>query len=158
MGVEFHITRADFWADNQENQISSEEWLETVNADPELTIDDKNGEFFVIWNGDSIHKTACLEWSAGNVSTKWPDTALYHKMLKIAEKLNAKVMDDNGTLYESPESWDYAPTNAVVHSTDEHYQSGSRAQRYSTLSNTIRFWKEMKFSNLLILLQSRWDS
>jgi hypothetical protein len=30
-------------------------------------------------------------------------------MLQIAQKLNAKVMDDNGTIYETPDAWQFTP-------------------------------------------------
>ena len=32
MGVEFHITRAEFWADNDDAQITSDEWLHYINS------------------------------------------------------------------------------------------------------------------------------
>lgn len=36
MGVEFHITRAEFWVDNDDAQISADEWLNYINNDNEL--------------------------------------------------------------------------------------------------------------------------
>lgn len=109
MGVEFHITRADFWADNDSDQITSDEWLAVVHSDSELSLDQKNGEFFALWLGKSAYEEPWLEWVSGNISTKWPDTALYRKMLQIAALLNAKVMDDDGTEYRSPNEWDFTP-------------------------------------------------
>lgn len=109
MGVEFHITRAEFWAENEDNQITSEEWLSVVNNDPELTLDKRNGKHCVLWNGKSAYLEPWLEWNDGNIITKWPDTALYLKMLQVAQILNAKVMDDNGTEYSSPGEWEFTP-------------------------------------------------
>ena len=109
MGVEFHITRAEFWADNEDSQIASEEWLNIVNHDPELSIYAPNGEFFALWSGKSAYPEPWLEWSNGNISTKWPDTALYLKMLQVATVLNAKVMDEDGTEYSSPGEWEFTP-------------------------------------------------
>jgi hypothetical protein len=109
MGVEFHITRAEFWAENEGQQITSNEWLDLVNADSELTLDKKNGEFYVVWHGQSAYEEPWLEWSDGNIYTKWPDTHLYRKMLQIAAALNARVMDDDGTIYSGPNDWEYVP-------------------------------------------------
>ncbi|WP_439292140.1 MULTISPECIES: hypothetical protein [Rahnella] len=109
MGVEFHITRAEFWADNEDSQIASEEWLNIVNHDPELSIYAPNGEFFALWSGKSAYPEPWLEWNNGNISTKWPDTALYLKMLQVATVLNAKVMDEDGTEYSSPSEWEFTP-------------------------------------------------
>lgn len=36
MGIEFYITRAEFWADNDDTQITSDEWLSYINSDNEL--------------------------------------------------------------------------------------------------------------------------
>ena len=43
MGIEFHITRAEFWADNDDAQISADEWLNYINNDNELSRDGING-------------------------------------------------------------------------------------------------------------------
>lgn len=111
MGVEFYITRADFWANNDNAPITSEEWLSYINSDNELHIDDRNGEYFALWSGPSHYEEPWLEWNAGNIYTKWPDTSLYKKMLSIATCLNAHVMDDNGTLYRYESQWEYDPSS-----------------------------------------------
>lgn len=113
MGVEFHITRAEFWTENDDDQISSDEWLNIINEDPELSLFPKHGEFHAVWNGEGAEEGAWLDWSAGNIEAKWPNTALYRKMLQIAQKLQAKVMDDDGTLYETPDAWQYDPKSRV---------------------------------------------
>lgn len=43
MGYELHITRAKFWAENQEQEIPADDWLALVNADPMLRIDQRHG-------------------------------------------------------------------------------------------------------------------
>lgn len=48
MGWELHIVRTENWLDSASNPISSEEWLQLVNDDKELSIDSKNGDFFAI--------------------------------------------------------------------------------------------------------------
>lgn len=109
MGVEFHITRAAFWADNEEQQITQEEWLTLVADDDELTLAPQNGETCALWAGPSAYDEPWLEWSCGNIMTKWPDPQLYRKMLAIAQQLHAQVMDDDGTLYLTENDWHYEP-------------------------------------------------
>jgi hypothetical protein len=110
MGVEFHITRAIHWADNEGASITAEEWLAYVARDPELLARPENGEFFVRWLGQSQYEEPWLAWFQGNIDTKWPDTALYQKMLRIAKALDANVQDDDGTVYRSPADWVFDPT------------------------------------------------
>ncbi|BBV04305.1 hypothetical protein PROVRETT_05381 [Providencia rettgeri DSM 1131] len=107
MGVEFHITRAECWFDSESNPISSDEWLALVEQDPELKINAINDEFNALWFGNSTYEEPWLDWYEGRIYTKWPDTALYIKMLEIAKKLHAKVMDDECGIYDKPESWIY---------------------------------------------------
>lgn len=116
MGVELHITRAEFWAENSDQFISSDDWIDLVNSDPELEILRENGEFFAIWKGKSEYDEPWLQWFEGNISTKWPDTALYNKMLEIASKLNAHVQDDDGTNYPEDAQWKFSPNQIKGHS------------------------------------------
>ncbi|MEK9496091.1 hypothetical protein V2H77_06430 [Photorhabdus sp. P32] len=102
MGWELHITRAECFSMNEDCQISSDEWLALVAEDDELFIDERSGQFHAIWTGKSVDEDPWLAWSDGNIHTKHPDTALYCKMLQIAEKLNAKVVDDDDRLYLLP--------------------------------------------------------
>jgi hypothetical protein len=110
MGVELHITRAEeFYFDNENTQITSEEWLSYVETDPELELCQNQGSYFTKWLGESTHEDPWLDWFDGNIHSKWPDTALYHKMLKIAKALNAKIQDDDCKLYLTETDWDYDP-------------------------------------------------
>lgn len=125
MGVEFHITRAEFWAENDDDKISSDEWLDVINSDPELSLSPKGGEFHTIWQGEGSDGEDWLEWFEGNIKTKWPPTPLYRKMLQISEKLNAKVMDDDGTVYETPDAWQYDP-KSMTSTESFKIQNGSK--------------------------------
>lgn len=109
MGVEFHITRAEFWAENEDTQITADEWLNYINNDNELRRCIINGDCHALWSGPSLYEESWLDWSAGNIYTKWPDTYLYRKMLQIAKHLNARVMDDEGTIYSDESQWEYDP-------------------------------------------------
>jgi len=113
MGVELHITRAEHWAENDGLQITAEEWLAYVESDAELRLWPENGQHFARWLGPSKYAEPWLDWFQGNVSTKWPDTALYCKMLRIAQALGAHVQDDDGTKYLTEADWQYDPTERI---------------------------------------------
>lgn len=110
MGIELHITHANHLAENKRYEIGAEEWRIYVNTDPELQFFPENGDYFVRLNGQSKYEDLWLNWFGGNISTKWPDTALYRKMLQIAQHLNAKIQDGDGNLFISEDDWEFDPT------------------------------------------------
>jgi len=112
MGVELHITRANHWLDSQENPITAEEWTAFVNKDPELELWPEQGEYFTRWLGNSEYDDPWLDWNDGEIHSKWPDTALYQKMLSVAKELNAKVQDDDGVEYPTKPDWNFSPNEA----------------------------------------------
>ena len=115
MGYDLHITRAESWADNAGAEIGAEEWLAAVRADPELTLapDVGMGPHFARWSGPSRHDEPWLDWRAGNVYTKSPDSALLRKMVRLAERLGARVQGDDGELYTGDEPLDEPPDEAA---------------------------------------------
>lgn len=108
MGVDLHITRAETWCYSEVNPITKDEWLVYVDADKELELVGESG--YVIWHGLSKYSEPWLEWSEGEIKTKYPDTALYKKMLQIASELNAHVEDDDGQRYQLPSEWIFDPS------------------------------------------------
>jgi hypothetical protein len=112
MGVELRITRAEFWAENDNAKISADEWQSYVASDAELKAWPANGRYFVRWLGSSQYDEPWLDWFEGNIVTKWPDTALYKKMLKIATALGAQVQDEEGTVYRTESEWEFDPKAA----------------------------------------------
>ncbi|MEI7188048.1 hypothetical protein [Dickeya dianthicola] len=102
MGWELHIVRTENWFDSASNPISSEEWLQIIHDDEELSIDKNNRDFYAIWSGHSERDEPWLDWNDGRISTKHPDEALYCKMLQIAKKLNAVVVDEDDHKYILP--------------------------------------------------------
>lgn len=102
MGWELHIVRTENWFDSSNDPITSEEWLQLVDNDEELSIDNKNGDFFATWNVHQQHNEPWLEWYDGRIYTKQPCEALYCKMLQIAIKLDAVVVDDDDRKYLLP--------------------------------------------------------
>jgi hypothetical protein len=119
MGVDLHITRAEHWTENERAQVTGDEWLRYVASDPELHLVAENGEHFVRWTGPSKYEEPWLDWFQGNVYTKWPDTALYEKMLRVAAALGAKVQDDDGNDYAKPGDWNFNPMDAPPRSVEQ---------------------------------------
>ena len=101
MGYEVHITRAENWAENQDDFIQAEEWLNLVESDGELTLDVRNGPYFAMWSGPSEYEEPWFAWSEGNIHATYPDPMMLGKMIQIAGKLGAKVQGDDGELYEN---------------------------------------------------------
>ena len=103
MGDDLHITRAELWADNAATPITAAEWHAYVAADPELTLDPRNGPHMVLWTGPSVHVEPWLDWSDGDIYTKYPDRALVAKMLQVADHFGARVQGDDGENYCDPD-------------------------------------------------------
>ena len=104
MGYDLHITRAEFWAENDGSQISSEEWLAVVEEDPELTlVADEDNPHFAAWSGKSVHAEPWLNWFNGNVYSKNPDQPIIRKMISIARHLKGKVQGEEGEMYDGSE-------------------------------------------------------
>ncbi len=99
MGYDLHITRADFWAENDGNEISADEWLRFVEQDPDLRVDEANGALFAVMERSSGDHPPWFDWSGGNVYTKNPDRRTLAKMLQIAGTLGATVQGDDGETY-----------------------------------------------------------
>ena len=112
MGAELHITRAEGWVEGEDSPITEDEWMAYVATDPELRVKLEFGKKKIYWLGQSKYPDPWLKWKRGNVSTKWPDTALYRKMLKIAAALGAKVHDDDDNIYSKETDWEYDPTTS----------------------------------------------
>ncbi len=96
MGRDIHITRARDWKQTDGHQISESEWRAVIDADPELSADPENGPNAALWvNHPEGRPDAWLDWSEGNVYTTDACAALLGKMISIAERLQAKVVDDD---------------------------------------------------------------
>jgi len=105
MGYDLHITRAEHWAENEQNPITAEEWLALVESDPDLTIDPRgNKPYFALWLGHWLGwDYPWFDWFRGDIHTKYPDRKTLGKMLEIAAHFGAKVQGDEGELYSRPE-------------------------------------------------------
>lgn len=144
MGYELHITRADFWAENEGLEISPEEWLALIEADEELTRDNRNGPYFAIletgdrdvirWGDRDVIRW--LDWFEGNINAKSPDRVLLGKMLQVAGRLGATVQGDDGETYTRPDEIPERP-------------AASRGENPDA-SQPPRFMRRERLYNLLI--------
>ena len=117
MGYDLFITRREEWSDPEDdNNILMDEWLEYVKNDPELrltngyqikipNVDDRwmDAPGFAEWLLHPDAKNEYIPWfdySGGNINTKNPDLPTIEKMLSIAKKLDAKVLGQDGELYD----------------------------------------------------------
>lgn len=116
MGWELHIVRTENWFDSASNPIRREEWVHLIDNDKELAIDKRNGDYFAKWSNHQARDESWLDWDNGRIYTKQPEEALYCKMLQIAKKLDAVVLDDDDRKYLLPSdlkypSWANSPTD-----------------------------------------------
>jgi hypothetical protein len=113
MGYELHITRGENWFDD-EPQITCEEWLAIVDADPDLRLDGfaeaelgdgsvlrAEDPTIAVWTAhpDAGMETLWISYSQGNIVVKGPDEPTRRKMWQIAQLLNARVQGDDGEFY-----------------------------------------------------------
>ena len=108
MGYDLQITRADCGVNGASLPIEPEEWLEVVQADPELELVASMGPHFARWSGESTLVESWLDWSQGSVFSENPDQALVTKMIRLAASLSARVVGEAG------EGYSIAPDGGVV--------------------------------------------
>jgi hypothetical protein len=117
MGYDLHITQKknwDGWEDEHGPEISFDEWMVVVNADPELHLEgyvdirlpDRSTfrQPLAAWTAHSRYGepggTSALGLSHGNVTAKNPDREFRCKMWRLAQILKAKVQGDDGEFYD----------------------------------------------------------
>jgi len=98
-GYDLHITKKDFWTDENGPCISREEWNNYVKTDNQIQHDDKNSiddflvsldlEQFPIWYNPDLCE----------IYTKNPSENAINKLIKISEVLDARVQGDDGENY-----------------------------------------------------------
>lgn len=100
LGYDLHITRRNFWADDDGQAITLEEWLVYVALDVDIEADPQNPgpENYVIASHPDRWP---LRWHRrrGEVYTKNPDDLVVAKLVQIARALNARVLGDDDEIY-----------------------------------------------------------
>ena len=116
MGYDVYITRKSNWFDKGGPEITLEEWVEYVKADPEMRLDERaqvendKGQILriespgmAVWLAYSGHdiegNMAWLTHRRGSIVVKNPDEEMLGKMWRIARRLSAKVQGDEGEFY-----------------------------------------------------------
>ena len=111
MGYEVHITRATEWIRSNEAPITEEDWLAVVDTDPELIVsaddyyDTKDRHTGAVRRVHAVSWTAHPEepwplWHDGDeILTKNADEPTIGKMKQLAQRLNARVLGDDGESY-----------------------------------------------------------
>lgn len=108
MGYDFHITRKEFWSDEDGPSISIDEWISYANSDIDIQPDPENAgnENWIVVIGSESWP---LWWSnCGEIYTKNPDELFIKKLVAIAKSLNAKLLGDNDEIYF------FDPAGAVI--------------------------------------------
>src|SRR5687768_5963785 len=99
MGYDLHVTRKEFWSDDDGPIISLEEWMTYVARDPDLEPDWENPgpenarlvahpDQWPIWWRDT-----------GEIYAKNPDPFVVAKLVQIARALGARVLGDDDEIY-----------------------------------------------------------
>jgi hypothetical protein len=99
LGYDIHLTRKNFWADDDGPEISLEEWTKHVASDPDLQPDPENKgpENAVCSFGG---RTWPLWWNPrGEIVTKNPTPPDFAKLVQLASAIGAHVMGDDGEIY-----------------------------------------------------------
>lgn len=124
MAYDMHITRKTDWADQDGPEIEREEWMAYVLIDKSLQLDRDRAEAVdprvasrtkepthVRWTGWEGRMEGVREawmWlENGNVMASDADAAFRRKLFLVADSLNARLMGDDGEIYNSngePES------------------------------------------------------
>ena len=114
MGYDLHITKAQHWTDSEASPISDDEWRVVVAgySDFEFTkaaeVVSPGGTLryenpgLVVWNGHPNEVTVWFDFRHGRVVVKNPDEATIARMIAVAGRLGARVIGDDGEMYESP--------------------------------------------------------
>jgi hypothetical protein len=89
MGYQVNISR-------EEGSISEKEWQNFVASDLELKLSDED-RLSTIWL--KLKEEPVFFWEDSEIWAWSPDNATMRKMLEIAEKLDAKVIGEDETVF-----------------------------------------------------------
>ena len=101
--ADYFITRASKWHDPQGPEITSEEWRALVAGDAQLSFF-ADGSRRVRWENADAGDSSVMEWQSAGIVAHDANDAFLRKLLLIASKLDAKVLDTDGGRYEMYDS------------------------------------------------------
>jgi hypothetical protein len=99
MGYTFHITRKEYWSDDDGPRITLAEWLDYLSTDPDIVADpiNRDPENYLLV---SRPERWPLWWKKyGEIQTVNPDDGVIRKLVEIAEALEARVLGDDDEIY-----------------------------------------------------------
>jgi hypothetical protein len=114
MGYNVYITRASSFLDTQSFPILESEWLAVAGIDPDLKLSshgyieqqgqDGQIEKIYAWNYVAHPDRPPFWFMNGAIETKNPDEQTVAKMVTLAEKLQAKVIGEEGEVYSTSDA------------------------------------------------------
>lgn len=114
MGYNLYVTRKDEWFDEHGPEIGMDEWVALVNGDPlmemrsEAVAELEGGAQLVardptmaVWLDNASEVRMWFYLFEGNVVGKNPQPAALAKMHAISEVLDARLLGDEGEMYNA---------------------------------------------------------
>ena len=149
MGYELHIFRRNNWEDDEEeSNISLDEWLHYIENDKELELTNGFQDVFKNWQdspglcnwiGHPKSRTGEEPWFiywSGSISTKYPDDSTIKKMVEISVALSSKVQGDDGEFYD----YTYFDKSVQAIADEEAQKPINQRTNNSTKKPWWKFW------------------
>ena len=96
MSYDLHITRREYWDDEEGPEITLDEWRAYAAGDADIVLEQAGGSGVFKSGQDRL----ALSWRAiGEIAATDAPPALIGKMVKIAAALGALVRGDDGEIY-----------------------------------------------------------
>lgn len=101
MGYELHITRAFMIFDSERYPILDAEVDALVRAEADLADGPRQpGVRYIDWIADAGEGHHSLRFDCGKLAIKHPRPAFIRRMIELAARLDARVIGDDGLVYE----------------------------------------------------------
>lgn len=101
MGYDLHVTRKEYWSDDEGPEISQDEWIRYAMSDAEIQPDPDNPgdeNWIVVLGTDSRP----LWWSeTGELYASNPPDEMIRKLVSVATALNARLLGDDDEIYRT---------------------------------------------------------
>ncbi len=100
MGYDLHITRRKNWTEHDSGPaITRDEFARLMNGDARFRHEPSQSPGFYVPKGPRPEDAPWLDWSDGEVCSKNPPQEFVVIMVALADRLNARVVRDDGEQY-----------------------------------------------------------
>jgi hypothetical protein len=100
MSCSLYITRAASFVDSLDSPITNEEWLDLVRQDETLALEEGSDGERAIWsNPEDLQGYYSIQCFDGAISADITSNAVIRKLLELALKLDAVVLDEGDHHY-----------------------------------------------------------